>query len=152
MLFALLAAASFASCSDAGRMPTAGHPVTEHTEELGGGFRRVILAEFITGGFESVYHGEYLYYREHKLGDFVSSSISPNREFAAFVESDTQSPIRDDHFGFHVFLFRVTDQKIVQLTKELRYDWRGFDWDESAGYVILRHHDAPPERLSFPKT
>src|SRR5262245_16944220 len=104
LLIALCATVSCAAFAD-DRMPTRNHPVEEGSEDLGGGFRRVRLAEFITGGFESVYHGEYLYYRKRQLGDLVSSSISPSLGFAAFVESDVKSPIRYDHYGFRVLLF-----------------------------------------------
>ena len=142
----------FTSCARYPDWPTPGHPVTEGGTELGGGFRRVALAEFITGGFESVYHGEYLYYRQRQLGDFISSSISPSREFAAFAEDDLNSQIRYDHLGYHVFIFRVSDQKAIRLTKELRYDWKAFDWDEPAGYLILHYGHAPPEKFSLPRS
>ena len=133
------------------RMPTLDRPNVVGSQSLGAGFRRVQLEEFITGGFESIYHGEYLYFRDRKLGEFGSSSVAPSRQLAVFAEDDLNSPLRDDHFGFHVFLFRASDQKVIQLTQELQYDWKGFEWDESAGYLILRHHHAPPERFSLPK-
>ena len=134
------------------RMPTPDKPNIVGEKDLGGGFRRVAMEEFISGGFESIYHGEYLFFRSRRLGDFVSSSVAPSRKLAAYVEDDLQSPIRDDHFGFQVFLFRASDQKSIQLTQELQYDWNGFEWDESAGYLILQHRHAAPERFSLPKT
>lgn len=133
------------------RMPTPDNPIVERTQDLGAGFRQVMLAEFITGGFESIYHGEYLYFRDRQLGDFISASIAPSRQFAAFVKSDLESPIRDDHFGFHVFVFRTSDQKSIQLTQELRYDWAGFEWDETGGYLVLLHRHGPPERFALPQ-
>jgi hypothetical protein len=133
------------------RMPTPDNPIVERTQDLGGGFRQVMLAEFITGGFESIYHGEYLYFRDYQLGDSVSSSVAPSQRLAAFVKSDLESPIRDDHFGFHVFVFRTSDQKSIQLTQELRYDWAGFEWDEKGGYLVLLHRHDPPERLALPQ-
>jgi hypothetical protein len=133
------------------RMPTPDQPNVVKTQDLGSGFRRVFLEEFITGGFESIYHGEYLYFRDHQLGDFVSSSVAPSQRLAAFVRDDLESPIRDDHFGFHVFVFRTSDQKSLQLTQELRYDWAGFEWDETGGYLVLLHRHDPPERLALPQ-
>lgn len=132
-------------------MPTPDHPIVERSEDLGAGFRRVVLAEFITGGFESIYHGEYLYFRDRQLGEFGSSSIAPSQRLAAFAQDDLKSQIRYDHFGFHVFVFRASDQKSIQLTQELRYDWAGFEWDEAGGYLVLLHRHEPPERFALPQ-
>jgi hypothetical protein len=88
----------------------------------------------------------------------ISSSAAPSRKFAVFVESDSQSPLRDDHFGFHIFFFRASDQKVIRLTNELRYDFEGFEWDEAAGHVLLRqdmmvrpksfHYQRPDQRCN----
>jgi len=118
-------------------MPTPDKPIVERTEEVGSGFRRVMLAEFITGGFESIYHGEYLFYRDRKLGDFHSAAISPSRKYAAFVETDFQVPPKENQYGFHVFLFRVEQQTIARMTDKPLFDFGCLDWDEANGDLLL---------------
>jgi hypothetical protein len=111
-----------------GPMPTRDKPLLEKEEDLGNGFRRVVLAEFITGGFESIYHGEYLFYRDRKLADFLSDSVSPSRQFAIYFEPESH----------RLVLFRVADQTVMPLLQEPLSHFEGFEWNEAAGYVTLR--------------
>ena len=122
-----------------GPMPTRDKPLLEKEEYLGNGFRRVMLAEFITGGFESVYHGEYLYYRDRKLADWLSASAAPSQQFAIYID-----PASD-----RLVLFRIADQKAIELTDEPVTDFGGFEWDEANGKVTLRYSSARPPQ-DFP--
>lgn len=96
------------------RMPTLDRPNLVESENLGGGFRRVALEEFITGGFESIYHGEYLYFGRRKLSYFVSSSLSPSRAFAAYA-ADLESGEQGIEDGFHVFIFGQRTSRFFAL-------------------------------------
>jgi hypothetical protein len=119
--------------------PKPGNPLVEKTEDVGGGFRRVMLAEHIEWGFESVYHGEYLFYRDRKLADWLSASVAPSRQFAIYLDLESK----------HLFLFRVADQRVVELEHEPVSDFGGFDWDETNQKVTLRHSSARPAQ-DFP--
>jgi hypothetical protein len=119
--------------------PKPGTPLVEATKDVGGGFRRVGLAEYVEGGFENVYHGEYLFYRERKLADWLSASVAPSRQFAVFIEPESG----------HLVLFRVSDQAIIKLSHEPVRDFGGFIWDETAGSVSLNFASGLPP-LTFP--
>jgi hypothetical protein len=132
------------------RMPTLDRPNIVESENIGGGFRRVRTEEFMTGGFESIYHGEYLHYGARRLAYFVSSSVSPSRAFAAYADLDFDSERRDNEYGFHVFIFRTADQQIVRVTSEALYYQGEFrwQWDEAAGHVLLHFKDGrSPEKF-----
>ncbi|MEY2562249.1 MAG: hypothetical protein QOH88_442 [Verrucomicrobiota bacterium] len=147
------AALLLAQCTDSSRIPTAGHPVVEDTKDLGGGFRRVGLAEYMTGGFESVYHGDYLYFRDQRVSYYVSSSLSPSKDLAAYADIDFQSEWRKDQYGFHVFLFRAADQKAIRLTTSPLYYQGEFTWEwhESDHFVLLHFKDgSAPQRFALP--
>lgn len=134
------------------RMPTLDRPNVVENESLGGGFRRVALEEFMTGGFESIYHGEYLYYGKRQLSYFVSSSLSPGRKFAAYA-ADQESGLQGDQDGFHVFVFRAADQQIFRVTPERVYYVGEFkwEWDEAAGHLFLHFKDGrPPGKFLLP--
>lgn len=148
--FAHLAPRVFAGTA---RMPTLDRPNVVQSESLGGGFRRVGLEEFITGGFESIYHGEYLYYGKHQLSPFASSSLSPGRTFAAYAADLDESKWQDNQDNFHVFIFRAADQQIFRVTPEPVYYVGEFrwEWDEAAGHLFLHFKDGrPPEKFLLP--
>jgi hypothetical protein len=134
------------------RMPTPDRPNLVESENLGGGFRRVALEEFITGGFESIYHGEYLYFGKRKLSYFVSSSLSPSRAFAAYA-ANLESGEQGIEDGFHVFIFRAADQQIFRVTPE-RVHYVGefkWEWDEATGRLFLHFKDGrPPDNFLLP--
>jgi hypothetical protein len=119
--------------------PKPGKPLVEKTEDVGGGFRRVMLAEYIEWGFESVYHGEYLFYRDRKLAYWLPDSVAPSRQFAIYLDPESK----------HLVLFRVADQSVVELEHEPVNDFGGFDWDETNGKVTLRYSSGRPPR-EFP--
>jgi len=132
-------------------MPTLDRPNVVESESLGGGFRRVGLEEFSTG-FESIYHGEYLYYGKRQLSYFVSSSLSPGRRFAAYA-ADHESGSQGDQDGFHVYVFRAADQQIFRITQERVYYVGEFkwEWDEAAGHLFLHFKDGrPTEKFLLP--
>ncbi|MDP9099327.1 MAG: hypothetical protein M3N48_10105 [Verrucomicrobiota bacterium] len=135
-------------------MPTRDHPITEGVEELGGGFRRVGRAEFMTGGFESVYHGDYLYFRSRRVSYYASSSLSPSRAFAAYADIDFQSEWRHDQYGFHVYSFRAADQQISRVTSEPLYYQGEFrwEWHEPERFVVLHFNDGRAPKFSLPPT
>lgn len=116
--------------------PTRDKPIVEQAEDLGGDFRRVALAEYTEGGFESIYHGEYLFFRKQKLAYFTSASVAPTRRFAIYI--NTQSD--------RLILFRVADETTVELSQEPVTDFGGFDWDEANGKVTLRYSNGRPPR------
>jgi hypothetical protein len=119
--------------------PTRDKPIVEGIQELGGGFRRVALAEYVERGFEGVYHGEYLFYRDRKLAHFSSASVSPSRHFAAYL-----------HLGSgKVVLFRAADQTVIEFSGGPVEDFAGFDWDEGNQKVTLRFSTARPAQ-DFP--
>jgi hypothetical protein len=118
--------------------PEPGKPIVDQTDDIGGGFRRVALSEYVEGGFESVYHGEYLFYRDRKLADWLSASVSPSRQFAIYRELDSN----------RLLLFRVADQRTTELlpTKSDR-NTEEFVWNEVDGSVALR---SSSELRTFP--
>ncbi len=115
-----------------GPSPTRDKPLVEKTKDLGSGFRQVVLAEFIEGGFESVYHGEYLFYRDRKLADFLSASVAPSKQFAIYIDPSNR-----------LFLFRVADQTVTQLLPDPVTQFGGFEWNEAAGYVAVYSSGQP---------
>jgi hypothetical protein len=128
-------------------MPTLDKPLVERTVDLGSGFRRVMLAEFIMGGFESVYHAEYLFYRDWKLGDFDSSSISPSRKYAAFIWYDYENPQAEGRYSFHVYLFGVDGQTSTRLTDKPLFDVGRLDWDANGDLLLWRQSTETPMRF-----
>lgn len=116
--------------------PKPGQPLVEKSEDVGGGFRRVMLAEYVEGGFESVYHGEYLFYRDRKLAFWLADSVAPSRQFAIYLDTESK----------HLVLFRVAEQRVVELDHEPINDFGGFDWDEANGKVTLRYSSARAPR------
>ena len=106
----------------------------------------------MTGGFESIYHGEYLYHGERRLSYYVSSSLSPSRLFAAYA-ADLESGEQGIEDGFHVFIFRAADQQIFRATPERVYYVGEFkwEWDEAAGHLFLHFKDGrPSEQFLLP--
>lgn len=137
------------------RMPTLDRPNVVESENLGGGFRRVATEEFVTGGFESIYHGEYLYFEERRIAYFVSSSLAPSYTCAAYADSDNQSEAREGQHPFRVYIFRAVDQKTFQVTVEPLYYVGEFTWEwhEAEGYLLLHFKDGrTPERFQLPPT
>jgi hypothetical protein len=116
--------------------PTRNKPIVEQAEDLGGDFRRVVLAEHSEGKVESIYHGEYLFFRNQKLAYFTSASVAPTRRFAVYV--NTQSD--------RLTLFRAADETTVELSRERVTDLGGFDWDEANGKVTLRYSNGRPSQ------
>jgi hypothetical protein len=116
--------------------PTRNKPIVEKADDLGAGFRRVRLAEYMEGGFESVYHGEYLFYRDRKLADWLSASVAPSRRYAIYLDLESK----------RLVLFRIADHSVVELENEPVRDFGGFDWDEEVGRVTLRYSSARPPR------
>ena len=112
-----------------GPSPTRDKPIVERVEDLGAGFRRVTLAEYIEGGFESVYHGEYLFFRDRKLTYFTSASVAPSRRFAVYINPQSD----------RLILFRVADETTVELSQVPVTEFGGIDWDETSEKVILRY-------------
>lgn len=109
--------------------PTPDNPIVLKEEELGSGFRRVALEEWMRSGFESIYHGEYLFYRDRKLASFSAASVSPSRRFAIYRELDSE----------RLLLFRVADQSTIVLSPaESGRGLEEFEWNEAAGYVAQR--------------
>lgn len=122
-----------------GPSPTPNKPIVVKEEELGSGFRRVALTEFMKGGFEGTYHGEYLFYRNRKLGSFSSASVSPSRQFAIYREL----------YSDRLILFRAVDQKTIDLLPPASdRNLEQFEWNEAAGYVALR--SSSEELRTFP--
>jgi hypothetical protein len=107
--------------------PTRDKPIVQKTEDLGAGFRLVTLAEHIEGGLESIYHGEYLFYRDRKLASWSSAAVSPSRQFAVYLEQHSRHPT----------LFRASDQQTIELDPAAVSDLAKFDWDEAHGKVVL---------------
>lgn len=123
------------------------------SQGLGGGFRRVYVSERVSGGFESIYHGEYLYFRGRRLADYVAASVSPSRAFAAYAESD-EAKLRKGEDGFDVFIFRAADQQTTRVTtKPISYQGEfRWEWHEAEHYVLLHFKDGrPPARFSLPR-
>jgi hypothetical protein len=100
----------------------------ERTENLGFGFRRVMLAEPSRSSFESVGHFEYLFYRDQRLCNIGACSVSPSGKFAIYQDGPSGN----------LFLFRRTDRKITQLTREFIALAESFDWHEESGIVDVR--------------
>lgn len=137
------------------RMPTLDRPNLVESENLGGGFRRVATEEFVTSGFESIYHGEYLYFEKRRIAYFVSSSLSPSHTYAASADSDYQSEAREGQRPFRVYIFRAADQQTFQVTAEPLYYVGEFTWEwhEPEGYLLLHFKDGrAPERFQLPPT
>ncbi len=150
--FALLASRVFGGTD---RMPTLDRPNIVESQSLGGGFRRVATEEFVTGGFESIYHGEYLYFQKRRLAYFVSSSLSPSHTYAAYADSDYQSEPREGQHPFRVYIFRAADQQTFQVTADpLHYVGEfTWEWHEPEGYLLLHFKDGrTPERFQLPPT
>ena len=106
-------------------MTHAAKPVVERTENLGFGFRRVMLAEPVSVSFESIGHFEYFYYRDQRLCRVGACSVSPSGKFAIYQDGPSGN----------LFLFRRTDRKTTQLTRKFIALAGSFDWQEASGTV-----------------
>jgi len=107
-------------------------PIAEQVEridELGFGFRRVMLALPVKTDFETTGHFEFLYYRDQRLaqvgGPFGSCSVSPSGRFIVFQDGPTGE----------VVLYHRLDGQRFRLTKKFIALVRGFEWHENAGIV-----------------
>src|SRR5271154_6177165 len=78
----------------------------ERTEDLGFGFRREMRSESSSSSFESVGHFEYLFYRDQKICQVGSCSVSPSGKFAIYQDGPSGK----------IFLYRRADRKVTQLT------------------------------------
>jgi hypothetical protein len=92
------------------------HSFRSGGQKLGGGFRRVSVSEPVSGGFESIYHGDYLYFRDRRLAAYVSASVSPSYAFAAYGEID-DAKLREGDYAFEVFVFRAADRQTTRVTR-----------------------------------
>ena len=81
----------------------------EDCRELGHGFRYCQVAEDTHGGFEASMHHSYLFYGEHKLGNYSAYTFLPNGEGIIW-----QSIPQPDFF-----LFRPAEGKVRALTHNL---------------------------------
>jgi hypothetical protein len=100
-------------------------PVVEHTTDLGFGFRRVVVAEPVKGGFESVGHFEYLYYGSQQLCRVGACSISPSGRYAIYQDGPSGE----------LFLFRREEEKVTRLTTHFIGLAKSFTWREEANSV-----------------
>jgi hypothetical protein len=103
----------------------AAKPVVERTENLGFGFRRVMLAEPVSVSFESIGHFEYLCYRDQGLCRVGECSVSPSGKFAIY----------QDGLSGNLFLFRRVDRKVTQLTRKFIALAERFEWHEGSSTV-----------------
>ena len=111
-----------------GRPGPAAGAVVERDVDLGHGFRRVVLAEHISYGFESIGHFEYIYYRDLRLGRVDDCSVSPSGNYAIYQEASEGN----------LFLFRCSDQRSKQLTRRFIELTDLFRWHEEARTVEVQ--------------
>lgn len=101
----------------------------ERVDELGFGFRRVMLALPVNTDFESTGHFEFLYYRDQRLaqvgGPWGSCLVSPSGNFVVFQDGPSGN----------VVLYRRLDGQRFELTKHFIAVVRSFEWHEKAGIV-----------------
>ena len=82
--------------------------------DLGSGFREL-------RGTENGNKVRYLHYGEKKLGQLGNYSISPSRSYVAFQDTPAGN----------LYLFRVDDQSLEQLTKEFIAPASKYTWNET---------------------
>ena len=97
----------------------------ERTADLGFGFRRVTVAEPSQSSFESVGHFDYLYFGDRRLSQVGAYSISPSGRYAAYQDA----PSGD------LFLFRSSDRKRIQLSRQCGAPVDVFQWHEEQNSV-----------------
>ncbi len=114
-------------------------PKVERIEDLGFGFRRVLLAKPSGSNFESIGHWEYLYYRDQELCLLGECSVSPSGSYVIF---------QDGRSG-NLFLYRRADGRQTQLTSQFVALVKRFDWDENAGRVEVHFTTGLSESYSI---
>jgi hypothetical protein len=100
-------------------------PVVEQTTDLGFGFRRVVMAEPVKRGFESIGHFEYLYYGHQRLCQIGACSISPSGRYAIYQDGPSGE----------LFLFRREEGRLSRLTTRFFGLAETFTWREEANSV-----------------
>ncbi len=99
--------------------------------DLGAGFREL-------RGTENEVRVRYLYYREKKLGQLGNYSISPSSAYAAFQDTPAGN----------LYLFRVYDQSLEQLTKEFIAPASKYTWNETLEILEVKF-DGKAKAQSF---
>ena len=100
-------------------------PVVEQTIDLGFGFRRVVIAEPVKVGFESIGHFEYLYYGDRRLCQVGACSISPSGKYAIYQDGPSGE----------LFLFRREEGRVSRLTTHFVGRVKSFTWREEGNSV-----------------
>jgi len=95
--------------------------------DLGSSFREL-------RGQEGVTDVRYLYYDNKELGRFNNYSISPSKGYAAFQDAPAGN----------LYLFRVYDQSIEQLTKEFIAPVSKYKWNETLEILEVSFTDSTP--------
>ena len=122
-LFLLVLLLFLSSCSGRSRV--------EETTDLGFGFREETHAELTHGGFESVMHQGYLFYKRQKLCNVGKCSVAPSGDYAIYQDGPSGN----------LFLFRRADRKITQLTQKFMALVEAFVWYEDKASVVVRFYD-----------
>lgn len=87
-------------------------------KELRSGFREL-------HGTDNGNKVRFLYYQATKLGQLGNYSISPSGSYAAFQDTPAGN----------LYLFRVDEQQLEQLTKEFIAPARNYSWNETVEIV-----------------
>lgn len=98
-------------------------PSVESSEELGFGFRRVVILK--PTDFE-IGHFAYLYSGDQRLCSLGTFSVSPSGRYAIF---------QDDYRSGNLFLYRRADGRQTQLTTRFVALVSNFEWNEDEGWV-----------------
>ena len=100
----------------------------ERATDLGFGFRRVVVAEPSQSSFESIGHFEYLYFRDHRLCQVGTCSVSPSGRYAVYQDGPSGE----------LFLFRSADCRRSHLSSQFVALVDTFQWHEEEHAVEAR--------------
>jgi hypothetical protein len=99
--------------------------IVEQSSELGFGFRHVVLAEPVSNSLESVGHFGYFYYRDKRLSQADTYSVSPSGRYAVYQDGPSGN----------LFLFHRAGRRQIQLTSRFVALVDSFDWHEDSRAV-----------------
>ncbi|MBP3983340.1 hypothetical protein J5837_02795, partial [Pseudoxanthomonas helianthi] len=133
LVTALMALAVTACASQHGPPKVKG---LEAFQSLGHDFWLITAAEEVRGGFESVGHFGYCYYKGQNLARCDRMSPSPSGDFAVYQEASTG----------HIFLFSTKTGRSTRLTSEFPGLMWSASWQESEKQVTVQVGAASPEK------
>ncbi len=110
------------------------NPVIESKRELSHGFQFLTIAKDSNSTFEGIGHFEYLYFKNRQISQCSEASVRNDGKIAVYQDGPSGN----------LFVYTVTQNKSIQLTKRFPGLARDFHWLSSVEIEVDEVYDHKP--------